>query len=563
MDIIANFGNKINKVNEKEPSQIRYSLDQKAQFVAYMFNREQSEKKSNLSWYAEHQGVSRTSLYKFYHRFTKVFGDESPGPEIDASRVLASKLQEELRKKEDQYETLRKTLGEQQAAELEEHQERLVRTILQAAVSPMTPKEIRDLIETAFGVKISKRKIKALIAVYAGKARQILQDMGVERMVEFLAVDEIFAGSKPILTGVELNSFAVVICERADSRDHTVWQKALNLFPHVKLVTSDRATGIIKAVYLCDVEHQFDLFHFKRDAARLLRQLEARAYQKIDAEYKAEAKVKRIVDEQPKEASRQIYLQCRQEALVAIESLDQAEKAMELIYEGLEIFDGEGNFYDPEQSLKKLERGATMLGKASQDKKVLNVVEQVRNPHLRLYLANLRDRLLAIELRWRKEVVGIPRSKLIKIIAHYWYCVNEQSSHLAFRANETRRQWKVRKVESQLHFQRTILANLLRLRQLQLQLANFEEVFAKVVNTLDIVFRSSSLVESFNSHIRICQQVKKDLQNDYLCLNMLKWNTTPFEHGKRKGLSPYQILGIQPKRSNWLDILMQNTNTVN
>lgn len=68
--------------------QKRYSLEQKAEFTNYLGQRIQDEHKSNLTWYAERQGVSRTTLYQLYNEFQENFCAGSPGPK--KQNVVAS-----------------------------------------------------------------------------------------------------------------------------------------------------------------------------------------------------------------------------------------------------------------------------------------------------------------------------------------------------------------------------------------------------------------------------------------------------------------------------------------
>ncbi len=542
---------------EADPRQKRYTLEEKAQFIGYMLNREQSEEKSNVTWYAERHGVSRQTLYELKRKFEETFEPKDPGPQIDATEELVKRLQEEMRTREEECQALEEILGDKDQKQ-KEQRERIIKTILQAAVSPSSVKEIRETIKTAFGINISKRKIKQLIAEYSEKARMLLKSMGAEKLVEFLAIDEVFSGSKPILTGVDLNSFAVVVCEKAGSRDHKVWHQVLNLFPCLKLVTSDRAKGIVKAVYLCgEVRHQFDLFHFKRSMNRTLRQFESKAYKKIEAEYKAQAKIEKSKNDQQWIERKAKYNQLRREALGAIEEFDRMEKATKMIYEGLDIFEKNGRFKAPEKTLKKLERGAQLLEKASSKKQVQKLVKQVKDPRLFLFLIDLREKLLSFVIRWKPGVAApVSREKVVKIIAEYWYWSNQENIRVSQSKKESRKQWRKRKDKAMAKLYKTQFAHALQLRQLQLRLANYNEVFQSVTIALDQVFRASSLVESFNSHVRVCQQVKKGLHKNFLYLVALKWNMCPFEQGKRKGQSPFQILGIQSESLNWLDLLL-------
>ena len=544
---------------EMDLRQKRYSLLEKAEFIEYMAHRQEGEVKSNVAWYAERHRVSRTTLYKVYGKFQEEFEEEKPGPKIEVAERLAQRLEEKLRRQEKEFETLKEVLG-QKAQQLTGNEEKIIRAILQAAVGgPMSAKGIRDFLETIFGVRISKRKIKQLIAEYSQKARQLLQALGIEGLVEFLAVDEVFCGQKPVLTGVDLTSFAVVICEKQGSRDHEVWHKVLHLFPCLKLVTSDQAKGIVKAVYLCGdkVRHQFDLFHFKRNAHRLLRRLEAQAYKYIASEYEAEEKMKKSQGDS-RLKWQEIYHVKRQEALLVIASFDQAEAAVKLIFQSLEIFDTDGSFQDPQKSIKNLRRGAKLLQQASEDKRIQNLAEQVLDPRLFLYLLTLQDEMLSIVLRWNKGCTAMPRNKVIQILASFWYWSNRHNVRVPWQKDETRPKWAMRKQQALTQLYRIQLATLLKLRQLQMILANFDQVFQQVIRALNNVFRASSLVEALNSHIRLCQQVKKDFGDDFLALVSLHWNMSPFEEGKRKGLSPFQILGIQGKNEKWLDFLLSN-----
>lgn len=543
---------------EIEPRQKRYNLREKAEFIEYMAHHQEGEAKSNVTWYAERHGVSRTTLYNLYGKFQKEFEEEKPGSKGEVAERLAQRLEEKLRRQEKEFETLKAVLG-QQAQQLVGNEEKIIRAILQATVGPMSAKGIREFLETTFGLRISKRKIKQLIAEYSRKARQLLQDLGIEGLVEFLAADEVFCGKKPVLTGVDLTSFAVVICEKQDSRDHEAWHKVLRLFPCLKLVTSDQAKGIVKAVYLCGdkVRHQFDLFHFKRNARRALRRLEAQAYKYIAAEYEAEEKMKKSQGDS-RLKWQEIYHIKRQEALKVIKSFDRAEAAVKLIYQSLEIFERDGSLHDPQKGIKNLRRGAKLLQQASDDKKIQNLAQQALDPRLSLYLLTLQDQMLSIVLRWNKDCITMPRNKVIQILASFWYWSKRHNVRVPLQKDQPRQQWAMRKQQALTELYRMQVATLLKMRQLQMSLANFDQVLSQVTHALDNVFRASSLVEALNSHIRLCQQVKKNFGDDFLALVSLHWNMSPFEEGKRKGLSPFQILGIQGKNENWLDFLLSN-----
>lgn len=536
---------------EIDPRQKRCDLDQKAKIIGYMNRREsEDDHKSNLSWFAEHIGVSRPTIYHVYSDFKEKFQNKTPpGPKPEPAEKMVKKLQEELREQREEFKLLEQILAEREHQIEEEKKHGIVAALLEAAVSPMSVKGIRDLLKSSFGVLLSKRKIKKLIAEYSNKAREILENMGLEEYVEMLAIDEVFAGRNPILTGVEMKSFAVLICKRETSRTHQEWYRVLGAFPHLRLVISDKATGIIKAVRIRDKDlehplfHQFDVFHFKRDVGKLVRLLEASAYRKIESEYKVEAELGKAKTAEQRSKLFELYQENRQKALDSIKIYDEAVETSKKIYQSLEIFDDEGNFNNISTNLKRIENetrklkeiATRMTQKSKNLKSMKSVIRQLQDPRLLLYLAQLECRLLDIICSWK--VQGTNRTEAIRILCEHWYW-------------ETR--WKGI-VERKSLMKRFAVA--LQVRRIQLQSANFKDVYRQVCEALNAAYRASSLVESFNSQIRIYQQVKKGLYENFLYLVALKWNLTRFEGGKRKGKSPCEILGVPLKSYNWLELL--------
>lgn len=535
------------KINNKK--QKRYNALEKATHAIFMLKREESRvNMANLSAYAEREDISRTTLYKIKEEIENKYSQKKPGPKAkEASKVKPKELKtvESVPKFDIKLGNLKSKLSEIE-------QNCLVRTILQLAITPASTKEIRDVVKEAFKVKMSKSKIKNILNAYAKKGYDILQRIGMEKKVNFLAIDEIFSGSRPILTGVELNSFAVVICESAFNRNSETWERVLNRFDNLELVVSDQASGIIKAVAKFDkVRHQWDIFHFKRDVSKLLRHIESQAYKKIEKEYKAEKKVNTGQSNLEKD-----YEKIKKEALKAITLFDEVNKTIKIIYKALDVFDNQGNFTNPRKSLKKIDKTCDRLEKVSKNKKILNIAKRARNPHLLSYLIELQDCLLSMSVSWKQGIKPIARPTVIKTLAKHWYYSNEKKIHLSFQEGESKTQWKKRRESIEKKRCYRHLSNLFEIRYLQSGMKNFDDAFNKITTALNELFRASSLVESWNSQVRIAQQVKKGLHHNFLALSVLHWNMTPFQDGKRKDKSPFQILGISTGESDWLDLLL-------
>lgn len=521
--------------NEKK-RQKRYSLAEKIQFIGFMINRENSDSSPSVSDYAERKGVSREILYNIEKEFSQKFCAKKPGRKKEKKKKLCK---------------LSKLCGKDQ--------EQIMRVILTAAVMPASASEIKKLVAEAFELTISKSTIKEIIRKYANKAKTVLEKSGAKEKVKNLAVDEIFSGNKPILTGVELNSFAVVISEKSEKRDNEAWKRALEGFPALELITSDQGAGIIKAVSEMDkIHHQFDLFHFKREACRVLRNLESQAYKKIDLEYKTSSKLKKCKNA-PKceilEILEKEYHDHCSEARKSIELFDQCYKAVGLIFEALEIFDSKGNFFDPAVSIIKLEIGADWLAKASTNRTIQNLAKRAKSENLKLFITQLHTKLSNISLEWNHTGV-FTRKKVIEILAQHWFLSNQPQKSFSYKDDETYKQWMNRKQRALKNVEAKHLSVLLQLRQVQIAVKNFDQIQAKIFKALSEIHRASSLVESYNSQVRICQQVKKGLHHNFLYLSALKWNCSPFQSGKRKGKSPFQILGVHSKQVCWLDLLL-------
>lgn len=513
------------------PRQKRYSLEKKAALIYYMLNAENREGAVNISAYAEHEGISRQTLYKEKKKF-----------EENNSARKAGRKQKEKVKKWSTLESVEKTRAE--------------RLILELAVDPVGLRKIAISLKEAFELRVSKGEIRKVIETYSIKAQQILDQLSLGKYVKHIAVDEVFSGSKPILTGVELNSFAVVICEKVEKRDSLTWRQALNKFPSLELVTSDQATGIVSAVAMDpSIKHQFDWFHVKRDIGKLLRHLESQAYKKIDTEYKAQKRWQKGKTDN-KERLFTEYQFHQQQANKTIYVFDEIQKATAIIDDAMDIFDKQGNFRLPEKSLKKIFAATDRMKKVSNNRKIINLAKRICAPKLLLFLTLLKDKLLQLPLRWNKNARVMTRKQVLQIIAKHYFFSNISLPRVHYRQGESKKHLMQRRRSLLDKLSRERYQNLFDLRILQMSLANFQFIFSSVCQALSSTWRSSSLVESFNSQIRVAQQVKKSLNNHLLALSILRWNMTPFEGGKRKGKSPYQILGVPLKHKNWLDLLM-------
>ena len=81
---------------------------------------------------------------------------------------------------------------------------------------------------------------------------------------------------------------------------------------------------------------------------------------------------------------------------------------------------------------------------------------------------------------------------------------------------------------------------------------NWRESYRRVATVLRQTVRASSAVECMNSVLRMHQSRHRTLTQGMLDLKRLYWNTRVFRGGKRKGLCPYEHLGLKlPSYDFW------------
>lgn len=89
--------------------------------------------------------------------------------------------------------------------------------------------------------------------------------------------------------------------------------------------------------------------------------------------------------------------------------------------------------------------------------------------------------------------------------------------------------------------------------------ANLAAVRASWEDLVDWPRRSSSGTESFNNRLRVLQVVQRYVSDERIALHALEHNLAPREDGRRRGQSPYQILGIDFAKTDkpWYDVLLE------
>lgn len=411
---------------------------------------------------------------------------------------------------------------EQHAAERERGRQRLT---LQAAVLPCSVPSIVLLQTAAFEDSPGRETLRAQIQDASRRAKEILDSLPWAEKIENLTADELFAGKTPILNCVEPRSMAVPALQWGPDRTAKTWQEVLSRFPNLQTVASDQGNGILGAVEALGLLSQGDPFHSFEELSRCLRTLEREAYRRIQEEYDAQKDLNRRKERhRPWKRARQRYQKACKTAAKATDRYDRATEAKPLLKGAIALFDSQGMWLSYEKSTEMIRGGLAILQKieAPYRKKVARAFNPER-------MLNFKA-VLEAHLEFAEDLcTPLTLEEMIEVVAATMApCPSEPLAAV---------HWGILQTLD---------------RNLAKEFPSWPAHRAIIIDTLELPFRSSSWVESINSRLRVDQQVLKKMRG-ILPLWTLAHNASPFRWGKRKGKSPFEILGMPVPPGSWLD----------
>jgi len=481
---------------------------------------------------ARQWGVSRRFIYDLASRVRAACDWQMPGRKPqDLAEVETAQWRERARALEADCETLRGELEIERGTSAE----RRLRLLLELALSPVSEQKIARCLAAAFGHGPSPTLIHEQINRAGEAALRLMQSEKICLAVKEAALDEIFTGGKPVLTIVEPQSMMALIPEATGNRQGATWGKVLEQYPNLRLAISDQGSGLLKGVKLrSGVEHQTDIFHFKRSLRREARRIEARCYSAIAALDDAHKLIyrSRLLDT----ARIQAGVEYREKAEALDRRLlafDWLELVIDYVEEQLEPFNHRAERLRRHSEARQAVEDALMLLENIHELYVKPVVTVIENAseHLLTFLKVLERRLSAIDVHWRKIAGFTPA--LFSAIARVWYWHS-----LRRRSEDARRRYMIALVALQYWERRT---------------SNLGEVVARVFDALERVVRASSAVESLNSILRPYASVKKRLGQQYLALIAFYWNCHQIP--RRGGRTPFEMAGVDLGSDDWVELL--------
>ena len=358
----------------------------------------------------------------------------------------------------------------------------------------------------------------------------------------YLAADEIFSYSRPLLISVDPISTAILRIELSESRKTEDW---INHFSELKksgieviLLVSDEGPGLCSAIdsSFPAISRQSDTFHaISHRLGKWVDSLEKSAYAAIAEEYHCEKVFDSAKNENVIQKRLDAYIEATTKTDEAILLYEHYKFLYHCIINNLQVFDKAGNPCNRENAEENI--------RIALDYMIGLPIHKIKKEINTIY--NLLDDLLNyldIAQRIVKGLIfkGIPR-----------YVVQSFSLAWQYQKNAI----KAKKNKRRKYFERK------QKEQLEIMAAMLEEKFSSVKESiyteLDKIIQSSAIVENINSIVRAFLNTSRNkINQEMLNLIMFYHNHRRYKSGKRKGKTPMELLTGKKQNKDWLELLL-------
>lgn len=358
----------------------------------------------------------------------------------------------------------------------------------------------------------------------------------------YLAADEVFSYSRPLLISVDPISTAILRIELAESRKTKDW---INHFDELKKsglkvvwLVSDEGSGLCSAIdsSFPGISRQPDTFHaISHRLGKWVDSLEKSAYTAIAEEYHCEKVFDSAKNENVIQKRLDAYIEATTKTDEAILLYEHYKFLYHCIINNLQVFDKAGNPCNRENAEENIRIALDyMIGlPIHKIKKEINTIYNLLDD-----LLNYLD--IAARIVKGLTYKGTPR-----------YIVQSFALAWQYQKNAI----KAKKKERRKYFERK------QKEQLELLAAMLEEKFSSVKESiyaeLDKIIQSSAIVENINSIVRAFLNTSRNkINQEMLNLIMFYHNHRRYKAGKRKGKTPMELLTGEKQNKDWLEMLL-------
>jgi hypothetical protein len=378
------------------------------------------------------------------------------------------------------------------------------------------------------------------VAAQAGRLLVAL-DLACQARVRVLCLDEIFLHRAPVLMAIEPHSMAWMVGQRGPDRRGESWYEVITKWPCLEHVIADGGQGLERGVKLANaarcaqdeasetVSSQamtmgLDVFHTQRELERVLQRQWKHAERQLDTASQADAKVARYKRQgrDPRGVSG-VAGRAWHKAEALFDQAVNAQEAVHQIAAALSWFDAKGRLYCRQTAQAHLDEASQQLQGACWSKVKRLLSDERTLSHL--------DRLC------EHLTSAVSDPVLRDTLTRLWY-VNDQMRQASGDVCMRLRQLVV--------IEQVLCERLC---------PQWQSAYRQVDEVLRHAVRASSAVECVNSVVRMHQGRHRHVSQGLLDLKRLYWNCHVFREGKRKGKSPYALLGLHLPSSDWWQLL--------
>ena len=338
------------------------------------------------------------------------------------------------------------------------------------------------------------------------------------------------------MVGIEPASMTAVFCVNTADRTAETWKQQLEPFTQLEFAVSDAAKGIASAVAQVaaarggnptapPLSQGLDAFHTAYEANRVLVQQWQRAEALWDQAAAADKKVNRA-KKQGVDARGEAHAACSawRKATAAFEEAERLEAAWKRAHAALDLFRPDGQLND---------RGWAETEIAA----ALQVLTGVEWKKVRYFLGDRRS-LAFLDRMATQLAAAEPREDWREAMTWRWWLRHRQPT-------------------STVNPLITLVETVARQKPLR---AEEQSSYERVAAVLKGTVRASSAVECMNSVLRMQQSRHRKMTQPMLDLKRLYWNCHRLRTGPRKGLSPYEALGLNLRTFDFWELLRSDPN---
>ena len=385
-----------------------------------------------------------------------------------------------------------------------------------------------ELLRDLFDYRISLGTVHNIVHSPVAHARRINEQYDLST-IRIGLLDEIFQAADPVLVGVDAASTFCFLLSPEEHRDADTWGiRLLELVDRgfaPQATIADFASGL-RAGHkeaLHEVPCRGDVFHALYDVGPLVRYLENRAYEAIDARAKLERKqatAKRRGRKDQSLATKLSYARPAEAKAIAL--ADEVALLARWLRDDILSVAG------PEYAIRRDLLDFVVAELCARESACPHRIRPVRT-----LLEKQRDNLLAFALELDRELAALAQEWQIS--------VTTAREVLQVQSLPT---WDPKRWRREAALRATLRGR-------------YHGVCADVQELSDRVVRASSLVENLNSRLRSYFFLRRQLGKDYLTLLQFFLNHRRYlrsEDPSRVGKSPAELLTGEP-HAHWLELL--------